>query len=238
MHTGEAKTAGGRAGEGTTTGISGALHRLNFQLARFKTGTPPRLNGRTIDYSQTEIQPGDDNPQPFSFVTDNFSVQQIPCWITFTNSEVHQLIRGQSASGPDVQRPDSEQRAALLSVDRRQDRQICRQRSASTLSRTRRPGHARSLRQRSFHQSAARCAGSDVQTDSRLGKRANHALWIRGGIRFLPARSIETDARNKVCGWFVLRWSNQRHDRLRRSRRPGLDCRSQRGTETEKRPCS
>ncbi len=93
MHTGEAKTAGGRAGEGTTSGISGALNRLNFQLARFKTGTPPRLNGRTIDYEKTEIQPGDDNPQPFSFLSDDFSVEQIPCWITFTNSDVHQLIQ-------------------------------------------------------------------------------------------------------------------------------------------------
>jgi len=93
MHTGEAKTKGGRAGEGTTTGISAALNRLGFELARFKTGTPPRLNGRTIDYSRAEIQPGDDDPQPFSFLTDNFKVEQIPCWITFTNENVHQLIR-------------------------------------------------------------------------------------------------------------------------------------------------
>lgn len=93
MHTGESKTKGGRAGEGTSTGISGALDRLGFELARFKTGTPPRLNGRTIDYSKTEIQPGDDEPQPFSFLTDNFHVDQIPCWITFTNPDVHQLIQ-------------------------------------------------------------------------------------------------------------------------------------------------
>jgi tRNA uridine 5-carboxymethylaminomethyl modification enzyme len=93
MHTGESKTEGGRAGEGTTTGISGALNRLGFELARFKTGTPPRINGRTIDYSKTEIQPGDDDPQPFSFLTDNFHVDQVPCWITFTNSDVHQLIQ-------------------------------------------------------------------------------------------------------------------------------------------------
>ena len=92
MHTGEAKTKGGRAGEGTTTGISAALDRLGFELARFKTGTPPRLNGRTIDYSKTEIQPGDDDPQPFSYLTENFSVQQVPCWITFTNPDVHSLI--------------------------------------------------------------------------------------------------------------------------------------------------
>ena len=93
MHTGEAKTKGGRAGEGTTTGISAALERMGFELARFKTGTPPRLNGRTIDYSKAEIQPGDDDPEPFSYMTDDFSVEQIPCWITFTNPQVHQLIQ-------------------------------------------------------------------------------------------------------------------------------------------------
>ncbi len=93
MHTGEAKTKGGRAGEGTTTGISQALDRLGFRIARFKTGTPPRLNSRTIDYSQTDIQPGDTSPQPFSFLTDQFQVEQLPCWITFTNPDVHQLIQ-------------------------------------------------------------------------------------------------------------------------------------------------
>ncbi len=93
MHTGEAKSSGGRAGEGTTSGISGALGRLGFRLERFKTGTPPRLNGRTIDFERTEIQPGDDEPQPFSFLTDNFKVDQIPCWITHTNEKVHDLIR-------------------------------------------------------------------------------------------------------------------------------------------------
>ena len=92
MHTGEAKTAGGRAGEGTTKGISGALNRLEFTLDRFKTGTPPRLNGRTIDYSKAEIQPGDETPQPFSYLNDSLEIEQIPCWITYTNQAVHDLI--------------------------------------------------------------------------------------------------------------------------------------------------
>ncbi len=100
MHTGEAKTAGGRAGEGTTSGISGALNRLGFELARFKTGTPPRLNGRTIDYSKVELQPGDDEPQPFSFLTDGITCQQLPCWITYTNEQVHELIRANLHRAP------------------------------------------------------------------------------------------------------------------------------------------
>ncbi len=93
MHTGEATTPGGRAGEGTTAGISGALKRLGFRLARFKTGTPPRLNGRTIDYDKTELQPGDDEPRPFSFLTEAITTEQIPCWITYTNEAAHTLIR-------------------------------------------------------------------------------------------------------------------------------------------------
>jgi len=100
MHTGESKIKGGRAGEGTTTGISAALDRLGFELARFKTGTPPRLNSRTIDYDKTEIQPGDENPQPFSFLSKDFSVEQIPCWITYTNPDVHKLIEANLHRAP------------------------------------------------------------------------------------------------------------------------------------------
>ena len=93
MHTGNAKTPGGRAGEGTTKGISGALNRLGFRMDRFKTGTPPRLNSRTIDFSKTEEQPGDENAQAFSFLTDEIETEQVPCWITYTNEKVHDLIR-------------------------------------------------------------------------------------------------------------------------------------------------
>jgi len=105
MHTGEVKTPGGRAGEGTTTGISGALNRLGFRVERFKTGTPCRLNGRTIDFSQCELQPGDDDPEPFSFLTDDagrqqIAANQIPCWITHTNQAVHELIRANLHRAP------------------------------------------------------------------------------------------------------------------------------------------
>jgi tRNA uridine 5-carboxymethylaminomethyl modification enzyme len=100
MHTGDAQSAGGRAGEGTTAGISGALRRLGFEIERFKTGTPPRLNARTIDYSQVELQPGDDDPQPFSFLTDSLILDQLPCHIAFTNDAVHQLIRANLHRAP------------------------------------------------------------------------------------------------------------------------------------------
>jgi tRNA uridine 5-carboxymethylaminomethyl modification enzyme len=100
MHTGAAKTPGGRAGEGTTHGISGALARLGFRIERFKTGTPPRLNGRTIDYSKIQIQPGDEDPQPFSFLTDRVEGEQVPCWITYTNQKAHDLIRANLDRAP------------------------------------------------------------------------------------------------------------------------------------------
>ncbi len=100
MHTGDAKSAGGRAGEGTTAGISGALHRLGFEIERFKTGTPPRLNARTIDFSLVDPQPGDDHPQPFSFLTDKLDLQQLPCHITYTNEAVHDLIRANLHRAP------------------------------------------------------------------------------------------------------------------------------------------
>lgn len=100
MHTGEAQSAGGRAGEGTTAGISGALHRLNFELDRFKTGTPPRLNARGIDFSRLEEQPGDENPQAFSYLTDSLPGNQLPCHIAHTNEAVHDLIRANLSRAP------------------------------------------------------------------------------------------------------------------------------------------
>lgn len=100
MHTGEAKTPGGRGGEGTTGGISAALTRFGVELKRFKTGTPPRLNGRTIDFAQMDPQPGDDHPQPFSYLTDRLELEQLPCYSTYTNENVHDLIRANLQRAP------------------------------------------------------------------------------------------------------------------------------------------
>jgi tRNA uridine 5-carboxymethylaminomethyl modification enzyme len=100
LHLGEASFPGGRMGEAATTGPSAALARCGFRLERFKTGTPPRLNGRSIDYAQTELQPGDDRPEPFSFLTDALDCRQLPCFITYTTPAVHDLIRANLHRAP------------------------------------------------------------------------------------------------------------------------------------------
>lgn len=75
--------------------INLALHlqELGFEMVRFKTGTPPRVNGRTIDTSKMEIQPGDEEPRAFSFETTEFNMDQLPCWLTYTNEKTHQYIQ-------------------------------------------------------------------------------------------------------------------------------------------------
>src|SRR5262249_22659036 len=100
MHTGETKSAGGRAGGGTSSGVSQSLRELGFELARFKTGTPARLNGRTIDYSVLTPQAGDEDPQPFSFLTDRVLQPQMECYLTETNAAVHELIRANLHRAP------------------------------------------------------------------------------------------------------------------------------------------
>jgi tRNA uridine 5-carboxymethylaminomethyl modification enzyme len=100
LHLGEATTPGGRAGEGTSSGLSQSLKDLGFRIERFKTGTPPRLNGRTIDYARIDEQPGDELPTPFSFLTDRLDLQQLPCWITYTNQQVHDVIRANLHRAP------------------------------------------------------------------------------------------------------------------------------------------
>ncbi|NNJ27686.1 tRNA uridine-5-carboxymethylaminomethyl(34) synthesis enzyme MnmG [Alienimonas chondri] len=100
MHTGEAKSKGGRAGEGSSSGLSGALRDLGFDLARFKTGTPCRLHGKSIDWAACEPQPGDEDPQPFSFLTDRIAQPQIDCYLTGTTPAVHDLIRANLHRAP------------------------------------------------------------------------------------------------------------------------------------------
>jgi tRNA uridine 5-carboxymethylaminomethyl modification enzyme len=93
MHIGAEQFPGGRLGEPAAGELSMSLERIGLQLRRLKTGTPVRLDARTVDLDRLEVQPGDPEPVPFSFLTERIDRPQTPCWITYTNERVHQLIR-------------------------------------------------------------------------------------------------------------------------------------------------
>ena len=107
IHLGEKQYGGGRAGEKSSTGITEQLVKLGFEAGRMKTGTPPRVDGRSLDYSKMEVQHGDENPSKFSYLdVDQFGFKvkrndafangpegQIPCYVTYTNEDVHEILR-------------------------------------------------------------------------------------------------------------------------------------------------
>ena len=93
IHIGRETMPAGRVGEAPSIGLATTLARAGFALGRLKTGTPPRLDGRTIEWAGLEVQPGDDPPEPFSFLTDRITTPQIACHITGTTPESHAMIR-------------------------------------------------------------------------------------------------------------------------------------------------
>jgi tRNA uridine 5-carboxymethylaminomethyl modification enzyme len=100
MHIGETKIQGGREGEPPSCRLSDDLAALGIERKRLKTGTPARLAKRSIDFSRCEEQPGDENPEPFSFRTEKLDVRQVSCYITYTNAETHEIIRKNIARSP------------------------------------------------------------------------------------------------------------------------------------------
>ena len=100
IHLGEETIPAGRVGEAPAMGLSSTLARLGFTLGRLKTGTPPRLDGRTIDYATLDVQLGDDPPVPFSTMTESITVRQIPCHVTATTPASHDVIRANLRRSP------------------------------------------------------------------------------------------------------------------------------------------
>src|SRR5580693_3061819 len=100
IHLGERNWPAGRVGEAPALGLSSSFERVGFTLARLKTGTPPRLDGETIDWAAVEMQPGDDPPEPFSVMTDRITTLQIQCGITRTTPATHEVIRANVHRSP------------------------------------------------------------------------------------------------------------------------------------------
>jgi tRNA uridine 5-carboxymethylaminomethyl modification enzyme len=100
IHIGERQTPAGRVGEAPALGLSATLERFGFEVGRLKTGTPPRLDGTTIDWAGLEMQPGDDPPEPFSALTDRIENRQIQCAITRTTEVTHRVIRANVHRSP------------------------------------------------------------------------------------------------------------------------------------------
>jgi len=104
MHTGEKKTEGGRVGEASAKGLSGCLAKLGLEMGRLKTGTPPRLDKESINFSAFEEQPGDEIPSPFSYLNERPDwrppLRQMHCWIGATNERIHQIIRANLHRAP------------------------------------------------------------------------------------------------------------------------------------------
>jgi tRNA uridine 5-carboxymethylaminomethyl modification enzyme len=100
VHVGEKHFSAGRVGDFAAMGLSDHLRELGFRIGRLKTGTCPRLDGRTIAYSRLEVQPGDEPPPPFSFRTKRIEQSQLPCHLTFTNARTHEVIRANIGRSP------------------------------------------------------------------------------------------------------------------------------------------
>jgi tRNA uridine 5-carboxymethylaminomethyl modification enzyme len=100
IHLGERNWPAGRVGEAPAMGLSASFERAGFTLGRLKTGTPPRLDGRSIDWSAVEMQPGDDPPEPFSVMTEAITTPQIQCGITRTTQATHEVIRNNVHRSP------------------------------------------------------------------------------------------------------------------------------------------
>ncbi|MDY6970006.1 MAG: tRNA uridine-5-carboxymethylaminomethyl(34) synthesis enzyme MnmG [Spirochaetota bacterium] len=93
IHIGEYNERCGRLGDFSADGLSDSLRGLGFPVLRLKTGTPPRVNGNSIDFSRCDIQEPDENPAPFSYTTEKIECEQVPCWITYTSEQTHDIIK-------------------------------------------------------------------------------------------------------------------------------------------------
>jgi tRNA uridine 5-carboxymethylaminomethyl modification enzyme len=217
IHIGERQIPAGRVGEAPAMGLSRTLEEAGFALGRLKTGTPPRLDGTTIDWSAVQMQPGDEPPEPFSMLTERIVTPQIECGITRTTPATHDIIRANVHRSP----------------------------MYSGQIKSRGPRYCPSIEdkivrfgERDGHQIFLEPEGLDDTTvypngpgglDSRPGAGPDRAAWLRHRIRLRrPARTHTIAGDQASTGAFPGR-PDQRHHGLRGGCRAGPCGRSQRG---------
>ena len=205
-------------------GLSRTLENFGFSLGRLKTGTPPRLDGRTIDWSALEMQPGDDPPEPFSILTARIENPQIECGITRTVEATHKIIRdnvhrspmysGQIASRGPRYCPSIEDK--IVKFGEREGHQIFLEPEGLDDHTVYPNGISTSLPEEVQHAS-----GRD---NSRLARCAIYSPRICDRIRLYRSARTCTDAASETFARFVFGWADKRHDRLRRGRRARPSC--------------
>ena len=185
IHCGEQSYPAGRSGEPPSVLLGENLKKLGLRGCRLKTGTPPRLDGRTIDWSQFKVQPGDPCPTPFSFRTRRVAHHdaQVPCYLAYTTAETHRIIRANVHRSPMYSGQIQSIGPALLPVDRGQGRPLRRQDSASDFPRARGSRHPRDLLQRHQHQPAADVQEAIVRSIPGLEHARDAAPRLRHRVR-------------------------------------------------------
>ena len=204
IHVGQVNYSGGRAGDPASVGLARTLRELGLNVGRLKTGTPPRIDGRTVDYSGLETQPGDEPVPVFSFLGRRGEhPRQVSCHITHTTEATHAIIRARARPLAALHGRDRGRRSALLPVDRGQGRALRGSHAASNLHRARRPHDARDLPERHFDVAAVRRAARSRALDPGLRARARDAPRLRDRVRLLrSARSqshVGDEGASRAC---------------------------------------
>ena len=215
IHIGEKQIPAGRAGETPALGLSRTLENIGFVLGRLKTGTPPRLDGRSIDWVSLEMQPGDDPPEPFSMLTTRIDNPQIRCGITRTNEATHKIIRDNVHRSPMY--PDKSTAAVRAIVRRSKTRSSSSPtRWAPDFSGARRVSTSRrSIQMESRRRFPKTCSTLWSRPFAGWKRRRSFVLATRSNTITSTHANSRRRWRQNVCA-VCFRRTDQRHHRLRR----------------------
>ena len=223
IHIGEKNFGGGRTGEKSATGLTEQLVTLGFEAGRMKTGTPPRVDGRSLDYSKMEEQPGDENPAKFSYTDTKPLAKQRSCWITYTNQEVHDVLKTGFEKSPMFSGrikglgprycPSVEDKINRFADKDRH--QIFVEPEGWDTVEVYVNGFSTSLPEDVQYAALRKIPGFENAKMFRPGYAIEYD--------YFPADTAEIDARNTPGEEPVFRRADQRYHGLRRSRVPGID---------------